>query len=99
MHLDREALDQHATIGSAAYRRLRRLQRSRVHFALGCRGTQVPPLPLTDARHCSSVAYMQWRAPCILEHQACDRAFAGVAKAAKLIAIATVLAAKINFCI
>jgi FlaG/FlaF family flagellin (archaellin) len=42
---------------------------------------------------------MQWRAPCILEHQACDRAFAGVAKTVMLIAIATVLAARINFSI
>jgi len=42
--------------------------------------TQVPPLPLRDARHCFWVLYMQWVAPCLLAHHS-PAASAGVGAA------------------
>jgi hypothetical protein len=62
-----------------------------------CRRTQVPPLPLTDARHWSSVPYMQWRCPWILEHHWWFAwAFPGVAKVISP-KITAQLLAKMNF--
>jgi hypothetical protein len=79
--------------------RFKRCPRSSYHL-LACRRTQVAPLPLTDARHCSSELYMQWSAPpCALEHHWRLAAFPGVTEAIMANVAAMILAAKINFCI